>query len=89
MPQAHFKIIGLVQGVFYRAHAKEEAQKLSLKGVVRNMPDGSVEATLQGDQASLESFKTWAAKGSPSSSPDHVEMTMQEQKEEFKDLEIK
>lgn len=88
MPQAHFKITGRVQGVFYRAHARNEAEKLNLKGIIRNMPNGSVEATLQGQQQALEAFKSWALKGSPSSKPDRVETTTQEQKEEFKNLEI-
>lgn len=74
MKQAHFKITGHVQGVFYRAHAREEAERLHLKGVIQNMPDGSVEATLQGEETDLKQFKEWAHKGSPSSKPEKVEM---------------
>lgn len=86
--QSHFKITGRVQGVFYRAHAKEEVERLNLKGVIRNMPDGSVEAILQGAQQDLEAFKTWAIKGSPSSKPDRVEMTQQTREETFNGVEI-
>lgn len=86
--QSHLKITGHVQGVFYRAHARNEAEKLNLKGIIRNMPDGSVEAILQGAQQDLEAFKTWAIKGSPSSKPDHVEMTAGKQEETFNTVEI-
>jgi acylphosphatase len=45
------RITGLVQGVFFRAWTREEAQRLGLTGWVRNCPDGSVEAHLEGDPA--------------------------------------
>ncbi|MFA4891213.1 MAG: acylphosphatase [Candidatus Gracilibacteria bacterium] len=92
MKQAHFKISGHVQGVFYRAHARDEARRLNLKGIIQNMPDGSVEATLQGSEADLKQFKQWAHLGSPSSKPENVEMTLAEAvetKEEFKTLTIR
>lgn len=89
MIQAHFKITGKVQGVFYRAHAQEEAVRLGLKGIIQNMPDGSVEATLQAqDQGPIDQFKEWALQGSPSAEPAHVEMTLQEPVDMFKDVVI-
>src|SRR5262245_28222713 len=42
------KIEGRVQGVYYRAWTYETAQQLGLDGIVRNMSDGSVEATFSG-----------------------------------------
>ena len=89
MIQAHFKITGKVQGVFYRAHAQEEAQRLDLKGIVQNMPNGSVEATLQAQtKEALNQFKEWALEGSPSAKPEHVEMTLQEPADMFEDIVI-
>ncbi|HEX2624488.1 MAG TPA: acylphosphatase [Sphingomicrobium sp.] len=43
------RITGLVQGVFFRAWTREEAQRLGLTGWVRNCADGSVEAHIEGD----------------------------------------
>ncbi|MEZ5336717.1 MAG: acylphosphatase [bacterium] len=40
-------VSGKVQGVFYRATVQDWAQELSVKGWVRNEPDGSVSALLQ------------------------------------------
>jgi acylphosphatase len=42
------RVTGRVQGVSYRAWAREEAERLGLSGWVRNEPDGSVTALLAG-----------------------------------------
>lgn len=44
-------ISGRVQGVWYRAWTREEAQGLGLRGWVKNRADGTVEALFAGDQA--------------------------------------
>ncbi|HLC78632.1 MAG TPA: acylphosphatase [Candidatus Nanoarchaeia archaeon] len=42
-------IIGTVQGVFFRAFVKEHAEKLDLKGFVRNLEDGKLEVFIEGN----------------------------------------
>ena len=46
MATVHLMISGKVQGVFFRASAKEKALELALNGWIKNTPDGSVEATV-------------------------------------------
>lgn len=65
--QALLLVSGHVQGVFFRAHAQEEAEKLSLTGYARNLADGKVEILLQGPHEKILTFIEWAKEGSPSS----------------------
>lgn len=58
-----YKIEGFVQGVFYRATAQREAQKLGLTGFVRNEADGSVFAVACGSVEALTAFEAWLWKG--------------------------
>lgn len=46
----HVRVSGRVQGVFYRAYTKNQAQELGIRGWVRNVPGGGVEAVLEGER---------------------------------------
>lgn len=61
--RVHVKISGRVQGVYYRASALQEAQKLGLVGWVMNCSDGSVEALAEGEKPKLEQFIAWCQQG--------------------------
>jgi acylphosphatase len=50
MISVHVRVSGRVQGVFYRAYTKAQAQELAVKGWVRNVPGGGVEAILEGER---------------------------------------
>lgn len=63
---------GKVQGVWYRATAKEQAEKLDIKGWARNMPDGRVEVFACGKAEHLESFFAWMREGPPLAKVSHV-----------------
>jgi acylphosphatase len=62
---AHVWISGRVQGVFYRASTEEQAQIKQVKGWVRNLPDGRVEALFQGTAAAVEAMIQWCHQGPP------------------------
>lgn len=57
------KVIGRVQGVFFRTETRALAEKLGISGFVRNEPDGSVYIEAEGDEESLEKFLSWVSKG--------------------------
>jgi len=64
---ANIIIKGRVQGVFFRVYTRDEAKRLNLKGWVKNLTDGTVEALFIGDKESIDQIINWCHKGSPNS----------------------
>ncbi len=58
-----FRVCGTVQGVFFRASAKQEADRLSLSGWIRNCDNGDVEGLASGETEAMSSFMNWLAEG--------------------------
>lgn len=54
---------GFVQGVGFRYTARLEAARLGVVGWVRNRADGTVEAEIEGDEASVTAMLDWFAAG--------------------------
>jgi acylphosphatase len=54
---------GRVQGVNFRHHTRLEAHRLSVAGWVRNLPDGRVEAVLEGTREAVEELLIWTRHG--------------------------
>ena len=63
MPTVYLLIKGKVQGVFYRATAKEEADQLRLTGWIKNTEEGHVDAVASGSQPALDQFISWCKQG--------------------------
>ncbi|QEC68764.1 acylphosphatase [Panacibacter ginsenosidivorans] len=64
MTTVNLIVKGKVQGVFFRAEAKENADKLGVKGWIKNQPDGNVEIMAKGSQEAIDAFIAWCRKGS-------------------------
>ena len=67
--RAHVFVSGMVQGVFFRAEARRQAQSMGLGGWVRNLPDGRVEAVFEGPEDTVEEMVAWCRRG-----PDYAEV---------------
>lgn len=65
MSAARFVVSGRVQGVFFRATTREQAQRLGLRGYARNRQDGSVEVLAVGSSAAIDALETWLRQGPP------------------------
>jgi acylphosphatase len=60
-----FLVEGRVQGVGYRAWAAREARALGLRGTIRNLPDGRVEAVVIGSTEATDAFLAACRRGPP------------------------
>jgi acylphosphatase len=58
-----FLVTGKVQGVFFRHSARLEAKRLDIRGLARNLADGSVEVLAQGSPLVLEAMHAWLQRG--------------------------
>ncbi len=74
MKTLHLRIHGRVQGVRYRESMRREAERLNVAGWVRNAPDGSVEAVIQGSAAAVDALIQWARSGPPSAWVERIEL---------------
>jgi len=72
MKTVRLTIKGKVQGVFYRATAKDVADLIGVKGWVRNLPDNNVEIIATASEETLQKFINWCKQGPPRSRVDDV-----------------
>ena len=64
MPAARFDITGHVQGVWFRASTKAEAERLGItRGHAINFADGGVEVVAMGDAGQLDALGRWLQRG--------------------------
>jgi acylphosphatase len=66
-------ISGRVQGVGFRDALQQEAERLNLRGWVRNLRTGEVEALLQGPAQAVAALQDWARRGPPAARVERVE----------------
>jgi acylphosphatase len=62
---ARVLVSGRVQGVFFRYTCAREAASVGLRGTVRNLVDGRVEALFQGPKPDVERLIAWCHEGPP------------------------
>ncbi|MCX7913010.1 MAG: acylphosphatase [Thermodesulfovibrionales bacterium] len=87
--KAHLIIKGKVQGVYFRAFTKEVADTLGLKGWVRNLPDGSVEAIFEGDKNLIEMAIGKCRVGPPFAVVNDIKVEWSEEIEGYSDFSIR
>lgn len=65
MKTLHVIVEGHVQGVCFREYTRKQAVLLHIQGWVKNVPNGSVEAVINGQEEDLQAMITWFTTGSP------------------------
>ena len=68
------RIRGFVHGVSFRSSMAQIAANVGVRGWVRNLPDGSVEAFLEGDERNVRRVLEWAKVGPPRARVDRVDV---------------
>ena len=87
--RAHLLISGRVQGVFFRSFTEETARGLGLKGWVRNVSGGDVEAVFEGEKKDIEHAIDLCYKGPPVSHITGIEVKWEDFTGEFKSFSVK
>jgi acylphosphatase len=82
------KIHGYVQGVFYRASTRDMAVRLGLKGRVRNLSNGNVEATFEGPVDKLYQALDWCNEGPPGARVTRIDEKWQDYTGEFESFDV-
>lgn len=85
---AKFLIQGTVQGVFFRQFCKEQADKLDLRGYVRNLESGGVEVFVEGDREKIEEMYKILKKGPPHAQIRDLKPEEKKWSGEFKEFSI-
>ncbi|MEM2987740.1 MAG: acylphosphatase [Candidatus Bathyarchaeia archaeon] len=87
--RAHVFVSGRVQGVFFRHETRHEARLRGVKGWVRNLKDGRVEAVFEGEEEAVKELIDFCKCGPPGAKVTKVEVLWENYTGEFRDFEIK
>lgn len=82
-------VSGHVQGVWYRASAREKAVEAGLKGWVKNVADGRVELLVVGLEMEVNAFVQWCEKGPLAAEVSCIELFVVERVEVPSEFEIR
>jgi len=87
--RVHVLVGGRVQGVFFRATAREMAKSLRVKGWIKNRWDGKVEMLVEGDKEAVDKMVQWAHHGPPGAAVTDVKVKEEPFKGEFDTFSIR
>lgn len=89
MERVHIIVSGRVQGVFFRHNTNIVANKLGLKGYVKNLYDGSLEIVAEGPEDKLKELISFCSKGPLGASVDNVKVSYEKPKNEFDSFSVR
>ncbi|MFA5572369.1 MAG: acylphosphatase [Crenarchaeota archaeon] len=86
--RAHVYVTGRVQGVYFRQNTKHQAQIHGVKGWVKNLDDGRVEALFEGEEVAVKAVVEFCSKGPRGAFVSDITVDWEPFKEEFQDFAI-
>ena len=81
-------VTGKVQGVYFRFNLQQIAKKNCVVGWVRNLPDGRVEALLEGNKGDVDKVIEWSKMGPENARVDDVKTDYLQYDGKFSDFVI-
>jgi len=87
--RSHVIISGDVQGVSFRYYTKQKARSLEIRGWVKNLPSGEVEAVFEGNEDKIKEMIEWCKKGPWLSKVNNLKVEFSDYKGEFENFEIR
>jgi len=82
--RVHVFVSGRVQGVFFRWETKRVAEAKNVKGCVRNLEDGRVEAIFEGEEGDVAQVVDFCRSGPPLADVDNIEVSDEKYTGKFK-----
>jgi acylphosphatase len=87
--RAHIFVSGRVQGVFFRQKTRQRAQNFGVKGWVRNLPDGRVEAVFEGEEDAVAMLVDWCRHGPSYAKVENIDVDFEPFVGEFGDFQTR
>ncbi|HZD59460.1 MAG TPA: acylphosphatase [Anaerolineae bacterium] len=75
--------------MFFRSSMKEVADRYGVRGWVRNLLGGEVEALVEGEDAAVHALIEWCWQGPPTAAVDNVAVEWELPKGEFESFSIR
>jgi acylphosphatase len=88
MIRVRIVIRGRVQGVYFRASARDVARIQRLSGWIRNRLDANVEAVVEGEEDAVQAFIAWCHDGPPGAYVTDVQATTEPYTGEFQGFRV-
>lgn len=87
--RVHAFVSGRVQGINFRYHTRNAAQRLNLTGWVRNLSDGRVEVVAEGEEEKVNRLVKFLKKGPLMARIDNTDIKRERYTSEFPDFRIR
>jgi len=87
--RAHVFVSGRVQGVFFRSQTKHSADCHDVRGWVRNLPDGRLEAVFEGEKEGVQTLIEFCKHGPAGARVTNMDLTWEDYIEKFDKFQIK
>ena len=87
--RARVYVSGMVQGVFFRSEAQDEALKRGVTGWVRNLRDGRVEAVFEGEKDKIAELIEFCRRGPRGARVTRIDVSWEDYKGEFQDFNVR